>query len=77
MPRSIPQKRFLRRGGWRLSGRWVNGPVSEHFSDPSLCEAIARTMKEFDTAVMDILGTNAKDVPFAALYHVENANSES
>ena len=34
-------------------------------------------MKEFDTAVMDILGTNAKDVPFAALYHVENVNSES
>jgi hypothetical protein len=33
-------------------------------------------MNEFDTAVMDILGTNAKDVPFAALYHVENANGE-
>lgn len=42
-----------------------------------LCQGIARTMKEFDTAVMDILGTNAKDVPFAALYHVENANGES
>jgi hypothetical protein len=34
-------------------------------------------MNEFDTAVMDILGTNAKDVPFAALYHVENASGGS
>jgi hypothetical protein len=34
-------------------------------------------MHEFDTAVMEILGTNARDVPFAALYHVETANGES
>jgi hypothetical protein len=47
-----------------------------HTCDTSSCQAIARTMNEFDTAVMDILGTNAKDVPFAALYHVENANGE-
>lgn len=34
-------------------------------------------MHEFDSAVMDILGTNARDVPFAALYHVENAGGMS
>jgi hypothetical protein len=42
-----------------------------------LMSAIARTMHEFDSAVMDILGTNARDVPFAALYHVESANGAS
>ena len=41
-----------------------------------LISAIARTMHEFDSAVMDILGTNARDVPFAALYHVETANGK-
>lgn len=33
--------------------------------------AIARTMQEFDTAVLDILASNPRDVPFASLYHVE------
>jgi hypothetical protein len=36
-----------------------------------LMSAIARTMHEFDSAVMEILGSNPRDVPFAALYHVE------
>lgn len=76
MPRSILQRRFSQRGDWQLSGRWVNGLVSFAPQNMSLCPAIARTMNEFDSAVMDILGTNAKDVPFAALYHVENANGE-
>lgn len=29
-------------------------------------------MHEFDKAVMEILSANPKDVPFAALYHVES-----
>lgn len=33
--------------------------------------AIARTMQEFDSAVIDIMSSNARDVPFASLYHVE------
>ncbi|EIW68283.1 hypothetical protein TREMEDRAFT_69291 [Tremella mesenterica DSM 1558] len=32
--------------------------------------SIARTMKEFDTAVLDILTGNPRDAPFVALYHV-------
>ena len=34
-------------------------------------EAIARTMREFDSAVMEILSANARDVPFALIYHVD------
>lgn len=37
--------------------------------------AIARTMKEFDSAVIDILSANPRDVPFAALYHVAEQNT--
>ncbi|ODN83508.1 hypothetical protein L202_01642 [Cryptococcus amylolentus CBS 6039] len=33
--------------------------------------AIARTMEEFDKAVVDILENNPRDAPFAALYHVD------
>nr|XP_019044826.1 hypothetical protein I302_06740 [Kwoniella bestiolae CBS 10118]OCF23756.1 hypothetical protein I302_06740 [Kwoniella bestiolae CBS 10118] len=33
--------------------------------------SIARTMPEFDEAVIDSLKENARDVPFAALYHVD------
>ncbi|GFZ50846.1 hypothetical protein JCM24511_08604 [Saitozyma sp. JCM 24511] len=33
--------------------------------------SIARTIREFDSAVVEILAANARDVPFAALYHVE------
>jgi hypothetical protein len=36
--------------------------------------AIARTMKEFDTAVVEIFSANARDVPFAMLYHVDHAS---
>nr|XP_031864018.1 uncharacterized protein CI109_000662 [Kwoniella shandongensis]KAA5531090.1 hypothetical protein CI109_000662 [Kwoniella shandongensis] len=35
--------------------------------------SIARTMEEFDAAVIEILTASAKDAPFAALYHVEPA----
>lgn len=38
--------------------------------------AISRTMHEFDSAVMEILSENPKDVPFAALYHVESPSGE-
>ncbi|WVR09485.1 hypothetical protein IAU60_006553 [Kwoniella sp. DSM 27419] len=34
--------------------------------------AVARNMEEFDAAVIEILASNARDVPFAALYHVDN-----
>lgn len=37
--------------------------------------AIARTMKEFDSAVIEILRANPKDMPFAALYHVDESSS--
>nr|XP_019011586.1 uncharacterized protein I206_03688 [Kwoniella pini CBS 10737]OCF50367.1 hypothetical protein I206_03688 [Kwoniella pini CBS 10737] len=33
--------------------------------------SVARTMEEFDEAVIDILAANARDVPFAAFYHVD------
>lgn len=33
-------------------------------------------MREFDSAVMEILSANPKDVPFAALYHVESPSGE-
>ncbi|WWC90485.1 uncharacterized protein L201_005421 [Kwoniella dendrophila CBS 6074] len=33
--------------------------------------SIARTMQEFDDGVIDILSSNARDVPFAAFYHVD------
>jgi hypothetical protein len=33
-------------------------------------------MKEFDSAVIEILAANARDMPFAALYHVEEASSK-
>jgi hypothetical protein len=32
-------------------------------------------MKEFDSAVIEILAANPKDMPFAALYHVEEITS--
>ncbi|OCF32740.1 hypothetical protein I316_05661 [Kwoniella heveanensis BCC8398] len=38
--------------------------------------SIARTMREFDDAVIEILTANPRDVPFAALYHVKSATSE-
>jgi len=37
-------------------------------------EAIARTMREFDAAVIEILSGNARDVPFTLLYHVDTAS---
>ncbi|ORY35646.1 hypothetical protein BCR39DRAFT_511288 [Naematelia encephala] len=37
--------------------------------------SIARTMKEFDSAVIEILGANPRDVPFALLYHVNTPNA--
>ncbi|WVF67533.1 hypothetical protein IAT40_002289 [Kwoniella sp. CBS 6097] len=37
--------------------------------------SIARTMREFDEAVIEILTANPRDVPFAALYHVNNATT--
>ncbi|WWD02256.1 hypothetical protein V865_000294 [Kwoniella europaea PYCC6329] len=39
--------------------------------------SIARTMTEFDDAVIDILAANARDVPFAAFYHVDIPSSTS
>nr|XP_019006639.1 uncharacterized protein I203_00231 [Kwoniella mangroviensis CBS 8507]OCF70100.1 hypothetical protein I203_00231 [Kwoniella mangroviensis CBS 8507] len=39
--------------------------------------SIARTMTEFDDAVIDILTANARDVPFAAFYHVDIPSSTS
>ncbi|WVQ71976.1 hypothetical protein IAR50_001519 [Cryptococcus sp. DSM 104548] len=33
--------------------------------------AIARTMEEFDKAVIEIIENNPRDAPFAALYHVD------
>lgn len=44
-------------------------------SDP--VEAIARTMREIDVAVIDILAENPRDVPFALLYHVDSSPGES
>ncbi|KAK4687012.1 hypothetical protein P7C73_g3098, partial [Tremellales sp. Uapishka_1] len=38
--------------------------------------SIARTMKELDEAVIEILSANPKDVPFAALYHVERSEND-
>lgn len=43
----------------------------ESVSKLLLISAIARTMNEFDSAVIEILSANPKDVPFAALYHVD------
>ncbi|WVQ95095.1 hypothetical protein IAU59_002189 [Kwoniella sp. CBS 9459] len=37
--------------------------------------SVARTMREFDDAVIEILTANPRDVPFAALYHVHNATT--
>nr|ODN91900.1 hypothetical protein L203_01154 [Cryptococcus depauperatus CBS 7841] len=37
--------------------------------------SIARTMTEFNEAVIDILRANPKDAPFAALYHVEPSSA--
>ncbi|WVQ68391.1 uncharacterized protein L199_006599 [Kwoniella botswanensis] len=39
--------------------------------------SIAKTMTEFDDAVIDILAANARDVPFAAFYHVDIPSSTS
>lgn len=36
--------------------------------------SIARTMTEFNSAVIEILTANARDAPFALLYHVETEN---
>ena len=33
--------------------------------------AIARTLGEYDSAVLEILSTNPRDIPFALLYNVD------
>lgn len=71
---SIRRKRFLRKGDCPLFERWAKEHVT-HFplttGNLLTCIAIARTVHEFDSAVIDILSSNARDVPFAILYHVE------
>lgn len=43
-------------------------------TDRSLNVAIARTMDEFNAAICEILESNPRDIPFAALYRVESAS---
>ena len=46
-----------------MSRRWVR----QTYTGP----AIARTLQEFDSAVMEIFASNPRDVPFAIMYHVD------
>lgn len=39
--------------------------------------SVARSMAELNSAVIEILGNNARDVPFAMLYHVEHQEQDS
>lgn len=80
MLRSRRPRRCWRSDGLQFCAKWESEPVRlvYHLGESgSLHAAVARTIKEFNSAVLEILIDDPTDIPLAALYHVSTTRKHS